>query len=220
MLAARSPVEISPAAPNAGTADPLTLPRLTGKVDRWLNGKGIGWIVPDGGGEKVFVHVRGLAWDVPGQRKEFKSLREGERVEYVLMQDSRDPTQMVAWDVTGPDRGPVQGGYDRGELVGWRQTEVKEVYVGNLAFSTGWKELKAHFEKVGRVKQAKVATDELGRSKGWGTVRYSRPGHARDAIAEFHGSMLEGREIYVKLYKPKTHVDFDDDDGEPLLPWT
>jgi len=46
---------------------------------KWFNeAKGFGFILPDGGGKDIFVHYSGIVM------KGFKTLAEGERVEYEM----------------------------------------------------------------------------------------------------------------------------------------
>lgn len=52
----------------------------TGKVKIWQKERGYGYITPDDGGDDIFVHFNGIEMDG------FKSLIQGERVEYVLVQ--------------------------------------------------------------------------------------------------------------------------------------
>ncbi|MBZ6002998.1 cold-shock protein [Leuconostoc gelidum subsp. aenigmaticum] len=52
----------------------------TGIVKIWQKERGYGYITPDDGGEDVFVHFNGI--DMIG----FKSLIQGEKVNYVLVQ--------------------------------------------------------------------------------------------------------------------------------------
>ena len=76
--------------------------RQTGVV-KWFNTeKGFGFIVPDAEGPDVFVHQTAI--NVEG----FRSLADGEPVEYLVEKDDRTG-KMKAADVTGPGGADVQG---------------------------------------------------------------------------------------------------------------
>lgn len=78
----------------------------------------------------------------------------------------------------------------------------KNIYVGNLAFSTTSDDLLAAFGAYGTVTKAQIATDrETGRSRGFGFVEMSEGGDA--AIAALNGTELHGRTLTVNEAKPR-----------------
>ena len=80
----------------------------------------------------------------------------------------------------------------------------QNLFVGSLAYATTDDTLKAHFEQIGEVERAKVATDrETGRSRGFGFVTFVNEDDNQKAIDELNGIDLDGREINVSLARPK-----------------
>ena len=59
--------------------------RETGTVERFMDDKGFGFIKPDSGGKDVFVHHSAI------QGTGFKTLSQGQRVEFDLVQDPKGP---------------------------------------------------------------------------------------------------------------------------------
>jgi len=76
--------------------------RQAGHVKFFNAEKGFGFITPSDGSEDVFVHFSAI------QSDGFKSLGEGEAVEFAVEYDSNKGKSSAA-HVTGPNGGPVQG---------------------------------------------------------------------------------------------------------------
>jgi CspA family cold shock protein len=62
----------------------------SGTVARLVRDRGFGFIQPDGGGDDVFFHSSAV------QEPSFDELNEGERVEYEVEQDPRQPNRSRA----------------------------------------------------------------------------------------------------------------------------
>ncbi len=74
----------------------------------------------------------------------------------------------------------------------------KKVFVGGLAWATDEASLRAHFEQVGPVEDARVITDrDTGRSRGFGFVTFSDATAAAAALENLNGTELDGRSIRV-----------------------
>jgi len=64
----------------------------------------------------------------------------------------------------------------------------KKLYVGNLPFSVGYKELKELFASYGNITDAIVIANKFtGRSKGFGFVTIEDDAKAKKAIEEMNG---------------------------------
>eukprot|EP00633_Aureoumbra_lagunensis_P001765 CAMPEP_0197286296 /NCGR_PEP_ID=MMETSP0890-20130614/1735_1 /TAXON_ID=44058 ORGANISM="Aureoumbra lagunensis, Strain CCMP1510" /NCGR_SAMPLE_ID=MMETSP0890 /ASSEMBLY_ACC=CAM_ASM_000533 /LENGTH=393 /DNA_ID=CAMNT_0042754527 /DNA_START=112 /DNA_END=1293 /DNA_ORIENTATION=+ len=80
-----------------------------------------------------------------------------------------------------------------------RITLGRRVFVGNLAWSTSWQDLKDFFRQVGNVVYSSIMTeDDTGRSKGCGIVEFETPEEALKAIETLHDAELDGRRIIVR----------------------
>ena len=78
-----------------------------------------------------------------------------------------------------------------------------KIYVGNLPYNIGNKELAELFASYGEVAEATVIMDKFsGRSKGFGFVTINDDEAAAKAISEMNGKEIEGREIKVNEAKP------------------
>lgn len=77
--------------------------RTTGKVKFFDVTKGFGFIIPDDGSGDIFVHQSAI--HSPG----FRSLAEGEDVEFDVSTDDKKGGKKFATNVTGPNGSYVQG---------------------------------------------------------------------------------------------------------------
>jgi RNA recognition motif-containing protein len=78
----------------------------------------------------------------------------------------------------------------------------KNLYVGNLPFSTTADDLREAFGQYGTVTRAQVISDrETGRSRGFGFVEMADG--AEEAIAALNGAQFEGRTLTVNEAKPR-----------------
>ena len=71
------------------------------------------------------------------------------------------------------------------------------VYIGNLPWSTDWKELKDLLRQCGEVLHVDVAM-EGDRSKGFATAEFASAEEAAACIRRFSGYELEGRTLHVR----------------------
>lgn len=78
------------------------------------------------------------------------------------------------------------------------------IFVGNLAYTTGDAELRAAFEQYGRVDSARVINDrETNRSRGFGFVEMPNDNEGRAAIQALDGNMIDGRAIKANEARPR-----------------
>ncbi len=79
----------------------------------------------------------------------------------------------------------------------------KNLYVGNLSWSTSEDEVRSAFQAYGEVTSVKLIEDrETGRPRGFGFVEMEDSG-AIEAIQNLDGIMLDGRNIKVNEAKPR-----------------
>ena len=78
----------------------------------------------------------------------------------------------------------------------------KNLYVGNLPFTTTDEDLREAFSAYGTVARAQVISDrETGRSRGFGFVEMETGGEA--AIEGMNGKELDGRALTVNEARPR-----------------
>ncbi|MEW5771934.1 MAG: RNA-binding protein [Thermodesulfobacteriota bacterium] len=80
---------------------------------------------------------------------------------------------------------------------------MKNIYVGNLPWSTTEDDLRRTFGQYGDVQSAKVIMDrETGRSRGFGFVEMDDDA-ADQAISALNGQDMGGRSLKVNEAKPR-----------------
>jgi len=73
-----------------------------------------------------------------------------------------------------------------------------KIYVGNLPFTFGEKELRDAFSQFGEITEAVVISDKYTRrSKGFGFVTFASDESAKKAVEEMNGKEMGGRELRV-----------------------
>ena len=81
----------------------------------------------------------------------------------------------------------------------------ESVYVANLPWGPTESDVVRLFAPYGDVHQATLITDRrTGRSKGFGFVDMPRPA-AHSAVSGLHGTKVGGRDLTVRIAKPRTH---------------
>ncbi len=79
-----------------------------------------------------------------------------------------------------------------------------KLYVGNLSFDTSSQDLEELFGQVGTVESASVIEDrDTGRSRGFGFIEMASKEEAEQAIDQFNGKEVDGRELKVNEAKPR-----------------
>ncbi|XP_052183324.1 uncharacterized protein LOC127795587 isoform X2 [Diospyros lotus] len=84
-----------------------------------------------------------------------------------------------------------------------RKTGIGNLFVKNLAPSITSALLQEIFGRFGCILSCKVA-EEHGKSKGFGFVQFKSENSAMAALRSLHGTMLEGKELYVSKFLKKT----------------
>ena len=87
-----------------------------------------------------------------------------------------------------------------------RKTGTGNVFVKNLHPAITSKDLVEVFKAAGNVQTAKVATDEHGKSRGYGYVTFDSEAGVQAAISQLHGlQYMENYErLDVKPFVPRT----------------
>jgi len=82
---------------------------------------------------------------------------------------------------------------------------MKNIFVGNLAFSVTENTVRSLFEEYGAVDRVSLVTDrDTGRARGFGFVEMSGDAEADRAIEALNGRQVEGRAMNVNEARPKS----------------
>ena len=86
---------------------------------------------------------------------------------------------------------------------------MKNIYVGNLSFSTSEETVRSLFEAHGTVDRVSVARDrDTGQPRGFAFVEMANDGEAEQAMNALNGRDVEGRALNVNEARPKTERSF------------
>ena len=81
---------------------------------------------------------------------------------------------------------------------------MKNLFVGNLPFSSTEDALRTLFSQFGEVQQVKIMTDrDTGKPRGFVFVEMTQDEDASKAIAALNGKEFEGRALTVNEARPK-----------------
>ena len=81
---------------------------------------------------------------------------------------------------------------------------MKNIFVGNLGFSTTEDALRSLFEAHGQVGRVNIVTDrDSGQPRGFGFVEMNDDSEGDRAIAALNGKDLDGRALNVNEARPK-----------------
>ena len=81
---------------------------------------------------------------------------------------------------------------------------MKNIYVGNLPFTTSEAELRTAFAAHGAVSRVNLVTDrDTGNPRGFAFVEMSNEQEGNAAIEALNGTMLGGRSLTVNEARPR-----------------
>ncbi|PRD25353.1 UNVERIFIED_CONTAM: pabpc1-a [Trichonephila clavipes] len=93
---------------------------------------------------------------------------------------------------------------EREKLLGEKARRFMNVYIKNFADDLDDDKLREMFEKYGKITSAKVMTDEIGKSKGFGFVSFEDPENAEKAVEDLNGKDFNGKTLYVGRAQKKS----------------
>ncbi|XP_035230180.1 LOW QUALITY PROTEIN: polyadenylate-binding protein 4-like [Stegodyphus dumicola] len=93
---------------------------------------------------------------------------------------------------------------EREKLFGEKAHHFMNVYIKNFGDDLDDVKLRELFEKYGKITSAKVMTDELGKSKGFGFVNFEEPENAEKAVEDLNGKEFNGKTLHVGRAQKKS----------------
>ena len=79
-----------------------------------------------------------------------------------------------------------------------------KLYVGNLSFNTTETDLQDFFTQAGPVTEVMLVQDKFtGKSRGFAFVTMAADDDAQNAITQFHGKPMDGRNLTVNEARPR-----------------
>jgi cold-inducible RNA-binding protein len=85
-----------------------------------------------------------------------------------------------------------------------KESEMKNIFVGNLSFGATEDSVRSMFEAHGTVDRVSIVTDrDTGQARGFGFVEMSDNASGDRAIAALNGAELDGRALNVNEARPK-----------------
>ena len=81
-------------------------------------------------------------------------------------------------------------------------SDVVEMYVGNLSYNVSEKDLRGEFEPYGEVVSVRIIKNRFnGKSKGFGFVEIAGRNDASQAVRALNGKDIKGRKVVVNEAK-------------------
>jgi len=74
----------------------------------------------------------------------------------------------------------------------------RQIFIGNLPFSTSWQDIKDHFRSCGHILRADVLMTPDGKSRGQATILFEHKWEALKAIETLNNTEFQSRIIFVQ----------------------
>lgn len=90
-----------------------------------------------------------------------------------------------------------------------KRENMKNIYVGNLSYTTSEDTVRSLFEAHGTVDNVSIVRDrDSGQPKGFGFVEMANDGEANQAMAALNGRDVDGRTLNVNEARPRAERGF------------